>query len=67
MEAIGFTYRRDQWVRQFTIPGMHFRLMDAFGQFLVGMALHDRTVKLLELGGKKDEELVSEMPLGQRG
>ena len=46
---------------------MHFRLMAAFGQFLVGMALHDRTVKLLELGGKKDEEIVSEMPLGQRG
>ena len=42
---------------------MHYRLIKAFGNFLVGSCLTDRTVKLLELGGGKDDEIVSEMPL----
>ena len=27
------------WQRQFTIPGMKYKLMNAFGHFLVGMSL----------------------------
>ena len=43
-------------------------MKQAFGSFLIGVhKFHDRTMKLLELGGKLDNVIVTEMPLGPIG
>ena len=42
--------------------------MQAYGSFLIGVNKYrDRTVKLLELGGKSDNAIVTEMPIGPIG
>ena len=68
LQAVGYTYKHGIWKRQFTLDGFQYELMQAYGSFLIGVNKYrDRTVKLLELGGKSDNTIVTEMPIGPIG
>ena len=66
-QTIGFVLNEGSWVRKFVIPEQRYKLTNAFGPFLVGTSFSDQTVKLLELGGKRDNNIVTEMSLGRSG
>ena len=67
LDFVGFIYQHDRWERHFTMPSMQYNLTNVFGNFLIGLSLHDRQVKLLELSGRKDEGIVNDIHLSERG
>ena len=66
-QTVGFVFEEGSWTRKFTIEGHKYKLKKAFGPFMVGTSFADQTVKLLELGGKHDNCIVTEMSLGSPG
>ena len=52
------------WKKQFTIEKGQYRLRKAFGAILIGVSQKDHTLKMLELGGKNDNTIVTEMAIG---
>ena len=67
LDFCGFIFQHDKWERQFTVPAMQYNLTNAFGNFLIGISLHDRQAKLLELSHRKNEGIVNDTVLGDHG
>ena len=65
--TVGFIQSKNDWVRKFTIESGKYELQQSFGPFLVGVDLTDQTLKILELGGKEDNTIVTEYPFGRTG
>ena len=63
----GFKYLNRKWVRKFTIEPRLYEIRNAFGPFFIAKSLKDRTIKLLELGGRLDTQIVTEMQHGPIG
>ena len=66
-QTVGFVFEEGAWNRKFTIEEHKYKLKKAFGPFMVGTKIEDQTVKLLELGGKRDDTIVTEMSIGRPG
>lgn len=63
-QTAGFILEEEgTWAKKFTIESRKYKLINAFGPFLVGLSFGDMTIKLLELGGKRDNTIVTEMSL----
>ena len=65
--TIAFMYNNHSWVRKFTIEAYKYDLKNAFGHFMIGVSHKDRTLKLLELGGPTDNQIITEMTFNQAG
>ena len=64
LSTVGFQFVAGTWRKQFTLERGSYRLRKAFGAILIGVSQKDHTLKLLELGGKMDNTIVTEMALG---
>ena len=64
---MGYAWTNGHWSRHFTLD-RQFDLKQVFSQFLIGVdKANDRTMKVLELGGKSDTQIITEMALGPVG
>ena len=59
--AQGFKYLNRNWIRKLTIEPWLYEIRNAYGPFFIAKSLKDRTIKLLELGGRLDNQIVTEM------
>ena len=65
LSSVGFKLTTNgQWKKIFTVDKGSYKLRKAFGHILIGVSCKDHTLKMLELGGKMDNVIVTEMAIG---
>ena len=54
LATAGFKYINSSWTSKFTIESQWIDVKNAYGPFILGVSLLDKTLKVLELGGPMD-------------
>ena len=54
LATAGFKYINSSWTSKFTIESQWIDVKNAYGPFILGVSLLDKTLKVLELGGLMD-------------
>ena len=66
-QIVGYKFRQKAWHHCFTVEGRKFRLDLVFNRNLVGLNMKDRMPTLLEIGGRNDSDIITEMEITKKG
>lgn len=64
-KTISFVKKGKIFTKYFTFEQDKYHIQTAYGNFIVAKSIKDRNLKLLELGGPNDSQVVTEMRLNQ--